>query len=421
MCFLSNSIRVILCLSSLLLPSGFLKAQSADLARNLASITEPGVNPTWWQHAVLYEIYPRSFGDSNADGIGDQRDHGASRVPAEPWRRCDLDCTDVSFPTGRLRLRHLGLQKRRSQYGTLADFDRLQSQAKKHNIRILLDMVLNHTSDHDKWFLESASSRSNPKADWYVWNDGIPANTPGVSAYQMRFAQDNGKAKVVPPNNWVSLFGGSAWEWVPARKQYYYHDFYKQQPDLNWRNPAVEHAMFGVMQFWLDRGVAGFRLDAVPALFEDPQLRSEPEMGGLNAQGDPNLKKIYTDNLPEVHGVIRRMRAMVAKYPGDRVLIGETYLPNTIELDKWYGGAAHDELQLPMDMLVGFGHNEKLSAAYFRQYITEVETQVHGSQLLLVFDNHDNVRSINRFGDGTHDVEIAKIIATCFIPAGPPR
>ena len=123
-------------------------------------------------------------------------------------------------------------------------------------------------------------------------------------------------------------------------KQWYYHKFYAEQPDLNWRNPAVEKAMFDSVRFWLDRGVAGFRLDAIPTLFEDPQLRDEKEIGGTNAYGDPNLDDSYTENLPEVHDVMRRLRKLVASYPGDRVLIGETYLPNIQELDKWYGGAA---------------------------------------------------------------------------------
>jgi alpha-glucosidase len=171
--------------------------------------------------------------------------------------------------------------------------------------------------------------------------------------------------------------------------------------------------MFGAMQFWLNRGVAGFRLDAIPTLFEDPKLRDEPELGGTNDQGDPNLKDIYTNDLPEVHDVVRRMRTMVSKYPGQRVLIGETYLPDTRELDKWYGGLAHNELQLPMDMLVGFSNN--LDAATFRRYITEVETEVHGSQPLLVFDNHDNTRSWDRYGDGVHNEQIAKIIATLLL------
>jgi alpha-glucosidase len=244
-----------------------------------------------------------------------------------------------------------------------------------------------------------------------VWNPGVPAAAPGVTAYQRRFEHEGR----VPPNNWESLFGGSAWEWNAARRQFYYHKFYKQQPDLNWRNPAVEAAMFDVMKFWLDRGVAGFRLDAIPALFEDPQLRSEPETGGVNAQGDPNLKELYTANLDDVHGIIRRMRAMVDRYPGNRVLIGETYLATTAELDRWYGGERHDELHLPMDMLVGFGAGAKFDAGYFRRTLGEVETQVHGSQPLLVFDNHDNVRSIDRFGDGVHDIARAKVLAAVLL------
>ena len=155
-------------------------------------------------------------------------------------------------------------------------------------------------------------------------------------------------------------------------------------------------------------------LDAIPSLFEDPQLRNEPIVApGLNAQGDPNVSGIYTDNLPEVHGVIRRMRTMAAGYPGNRVLIGETYLPSTASLDQWYGTPAQPELQLPMDMLLGFrGDGTPLSAAHFRKYITEAETELNGSQPLFVFDNHDNTRSWDRFGDGIHNQLIARVIAT---------
>jgi alpha-glucosidase len=171
--------------------------------------------------------------------------------------------------------------------------------------------------------------------------------------------------------------------------------------------------MFDTMRFWLDRGVAGFRLDAIPELFEDPQLRDNTETGGVNAQGDPKMTSTYVSNLPEVHEVIRRMRAMVDGYPGNRVLIGETYLPNTAELDKWYGGAARNELQLPMDMLVGF--NDGYSAAHFRKYIGEAEEELQGSQPLFVFDNHDNARSITRYGDGVHNVAIEKTVAAMLL------
>jgi alpha-glucosidase len=361
----------------------------------VASGSAPAIDNTWWKHAVIYEIYPRSFQDSNGDGIGDLNGI-TERLDYLQALGVDAIWISPMYPSPQVDFGYdiSDYENVDPQYGTLKDFDRLVEEAGKRNIRVILDMVLNHTSDKHKWFIESASSRKNAKRDWYVWNDGKPG--------------PNGKP--VPPNNWESLFGGSAWEYMPQTKSFYYHKFYKQQPDLNWSNPAVEKAMFGTMQFWLDRGVAGYRLDAIPTLFEDPQLRDEPVLAGTNAQGDPNLNHIYTDNLPAVHDVMRRMRAMVAKYPGDRVLIGETYLPNTAELDKWYGGAKKDELQLPMDMIIGFSN--KLDANMFRARLSEVETQVHGSQPLLVFDNHDNIRSWERYGDGVHNVAIAKILAT---------
>jgi len=371
------------------------------------SVAAPSSDSIWWKHAVIYEIYPRSFQDSNGDGVGDLNGI-TSRLDYLQALGVDAIWISPMYPSPQVDFGYdiSDYENVDPQYGTLKDFDTLVAEAKKRNIRVILDMVLNHTSDKHKWFIESASSRTNPKRNWYVWSDGKDGGKPGP----------NGKP--LPPNNWVSLFGGSAWEYMPQTRSFYYHMFYKQQPDLNWRNPDVEKAMFGAMRFWLDRGVAGYRLDAIPTLFEDPQLRDEPALGGVNAQGDPNLSDIYTNNLPEVHDVIRRMRAMVAKYPdtkypGDRVLIGETYLPNTAELDKWYGGAQKDELQLPMDMIVGMVN--KLDANMFRTRINEVETQVHGSQPLLVFDNHDNIRSWERYGDGVHNVQIAKLIGAVLL------
>ena len=411
----SGFCSIALLISALAVPGTFSLGQAGAPADSAAlkQAAVPSVDQTWWKHAVIYEIYPRSFQDSNGDGIGDLNGI-TSRLDYLKDLGIDAIWISPMYPSPQVDFGYdiSDYENVDPQYGTLADFDRLVGEAKKRNIRICLDMVLNHTSDKHKWFLESASSRTNSKADWYVWNPGQPASAPGVTAYEKKFEHDG----MVPPNNWISGFGGSAWEWVPARKQFYYHEFYKQQPDLNWRNPKVEDAMFGAMKFWLDRGVAGYRLDAIPTLFEDPQLRNEPETGGINAQGDPYVSDIYTNNLPEVHDVIRRMRAMVNKYPGDRVLIGETYLPNTGELNKWYGGTAHDELQLPMDMIVGFhGDRDKLDVDRFRQRLVEVETQINGSQPLLVFDNHDNVRSWDRYGDGQHNVLIAKLLATMLL------
>ena len=395
------------CLTTLAIAIAALAIHSTTASAQVATTT--AADP-WWKHAVVYEIYPRSYQDSNDDGIGDLNGI-TSRLPYLQKLGVDAIWIAPMYPSPQVDFGYdiSNYESVDPQYGTLADMDRLIAEGKSHHVKILLDMVLNHTSDQHQWFIEASSSRTNPKHDWYVWNDGKPSDAPGVTAYQKRFEHEGR----VPPNNWVSGFGGSAWQWVPAVHQFYYHEFYKQQPDLNWRNPAVEKAMFDSMRFWLDRGVAGFRLDAIPSLFEDPQLRDNSESGGTNAQGDPNIGDAYTNNLPEVHDVIRRMRAMVNSYPGDRVLIGETYLPNTAELNKWYGGAAHNELQLPMDMLIGFhGDHDKLNASTLRQHIEEVETQVSGSQPLIVFDNHDNVRSIDRYGDGVHDDQINKLLAT---------
>jgi alpha-glucosidase len=351
----------------------------------------------WWQHALIYEIYPRSFQDSNGDGIGDLNGI-ARRLDYLEWLGVDAIWIAPIYPSPQVDFGYdiSDYDAVDPLYGTLADFDRLLANARAHHIRILLDMVLNHTSEQHPWFRDAARSRTAPHHDFYVWSDG----KPGVSG-------------VAPPNNWVSLFGGSAWQFVPAVRQFYYHRFYRQQPDLNWRNPAVEQAMFGAMRFWLDRGVAGFRLDAITELFEDAQLRDAPVLGGTNAQGDPNLSDIYTKNLPEVHDVMRRLRAMMDAYPDNRVLIGETYVPTTEALDAWYGGARHDELQLPMDTLLGLGN--QLDADTFRQRLIEAQTQLHGSQPLYVFDNHDNRRSWDRYGDGVHDAPIARIIAALLL------
>lgn len=366
----------------------------------------------WWERAVIYEVYPRSFGDTNGDGIGDingitahlgdLKALGVDTVwiaPIYPSPQADFGYDVSDFR---------GVDP---QFGTLSDVDRLVVEAHKRGMRVLLDMVMNHTSNRHPWFAESEASRTNDKSDWYVWNDGLPSDGPGVTAFQKRFAHDGR----VPPNNWLSSFGGSAWEWVPARRQFYYHRFYKEQPDLNWRNPAVQQAMLDVVRFWLDRGVDGFRLDAIATLFEDQQLRDNAvKVAGINGS-DPKVTDIHTFNLPEVHGVIRRFRQLVDSYPGQRVLVGEAYLESIAALDQWYGGAAKDELHLPMDTMIGFASDAAYKAPYFHRQLEAAETKLHGSMPLYVFDNHDNPRSIDRFGDGQHDLPIAKGIAAILL------
>ena len=353
---------------------------------------QPKAAEPWWRHAVIYEIYPRSFGDTNGDGIGDLNgitrhlDYLADLGVDAIWLTPFYPSPQVDFGYDISDYRAID-----PQYGTMADFDRLVAEARKRNIRIVGDLVLNHTSDKHPWFTESSSSRTNPHAEWYMWQEG--------------------KGHGRPPNNWQSLFGHSAWQWNPKRRQFYYHEFYKEQPDLNWRNPEVRAAMYDVERFWMKRGVAGFRLDAITTLFEDPQLRDERVQPGVNAFGDPIVSREYTDNLLEVHDVLRELRHVSDEFP-DRVLIGETYVASVQDLAKMYG-AKNDELQLPMD--TQFVVLNRISADDFRRILRDAETGLNGNMPLFVFDNHDNRRSWNRYADGTHDAAIARLIATLLL------
>jgi alpha-glucosidase len=361
-------------------------------AQNHAAFS-PNGDLNWWKGAVIYEIYPRSFGDTNGDGIGDL--NGVTEH-LDYLKRLGINAIWLTpfYPSPQIDFGY-DISDYRAidpQYGTMADFDRLVTEAKKRGIGIICDMVLNHTSDEHPWFIESKSSRTNSKANWYVW--------------------ENAKADGGPPNNWLSIFGHSAWQWDPARRQFYYHAFYKQQPDLNWRDTEVRKAMYDVLRFWMDRDVVGFRLDAITSLFEDRALRNEPvARPGVNAYGDPILADMYQNNLPEVHDVLKQLRETVNAYPG-RILIGETYLRTAADLDAMYG-KQNDELQLPMDTQLGFSN--QLSAANFRRKLYDAEYELNGHMPLFVFDNHDNPRSWNRYGDGVHNLAIAKLVATLLL------
>ena len=343
----------------------------------------------WWKHAVFYEIYPRSFADSNNDGVGDLKgidshldylkDLGVDAIwitPCYPSPQVDFGY-DVS-----------DYENIDPMYGTLNDFKHLAHDARKHDIRIIMDFVLNHTSPQHKWFLDSASSRTSAHRDWYIWRDG---KGPGL-----------------PPNNWISGFGGSAWQFDPKTGQYYYHFFAVGQPDLNWRNPAVEKAMFDVTRFWYKRGVSGFRLDAVDLLFEDPNLHDNPLLEGKNDLGDPNMENKYNDKLPEVHTELKQLRKVADE--NNAVLIGETYTSNREELKEYYGDH-NDEIQLPMDFM--FCEVNKLSPNDFRTQIANAEST--GGWPVYVIGNHDMTRSYNRYGDGQHNDQIAKVIAGMYL------
>jgi alpha-glucosidase len=343
----------------------------------------------WWQHAVFYEIYPRSFADSNNDGIGDLngitskldyvKDLGVDAIwitPCFPSPQVDFGY-DVS-----------DYENIDPMYGTLKDFDHLSSEAKKHNIRVILDLVVNHTSDQHKWFLDSKSSRTSAHRDWYIWRDG---KGPGQL-----------------PNNWLSTFGLSGWKFDPKTNQYYYHYFYPEQPDLNWRNPAVETAMLDVTRFWYKRGVSGFRLDAVDTLFEDPNLTDNPVLPGTDKYGRPNMQEKYNKKLPEVHDAMRKLRSVADQY--DAVLIGETWTTNVNELKDYYG-AKNDELQLPMDLMMT--EFRGLTADQYRKHIAAVNAS--GQWPVYVITNHDIVRSYTRYADGAHNDDIAKMMAGLYL------
>lgn len=344
------------------------------------------IKDKWWQHAVIYEIYIRSFQDSNGDGIGDLK--GISQrldylkklgvdaiwiTPFYPSPNADFgydvaDYTNVS-----------------KDYGTLADWDYLVNEANKRGIRILVDFVLNHSSDQHPWFQESRKSKDNPKRDWYVWRDGGPNGTP--------------------PNNWRSIFGGSTWTLDPATNQWYYHIFLKEQPDLNWRNPEVRKAMFDVARFWLARGAAGFRLDATGTMFEDDTYPNDPNVEG----GPPVHLKPYNSGRPEINSTLRELRAVLESFPGDRVILAESVTADIKNLVAAYG-KNNDEIQLPMNFMIG--DMSKLNAAEFKKHYDDANLQLgEGNTPVFFFSSHDHTRQWTGFGDGKHNDEIAKLTA----------
>src|SRR6516165_3353898 len=331
----------------------------------------------WWQHAVFQEIYPRSYMDTNQDGIGDLNGI-TSRMDYLKWLGVDAIWIAPCFPSPQVDFGYdvSDYEDIDPMYGTLADFDRMEKTGKKDAVGIVFDFVVNHTSDKHKWFIESSSSRTNPYHDWYIWRDGKGANQP--------------------PNNWLSTFGGSAWQFDGKTNQYYYHYFYPQQPDLNWRNPKVADAMYDSTRFWYKRGVVGFRLDAVDTLFEDPNLTDNPILPGKNAYGDPRMEDKYNKKLPEVHDVMRGLRTVANQY--NAVLIGETWTTNVSELKDYYG-AKHDELQMPMDLMMV--KLKPLSADVFRKHVAAVMSTDEWPGWGV--SNHDNIRAYTRFADGKHD------------------
>ena len=332
---------------------------------------------TWWKHGIVYQIYPRSFQDANGDGVGDLpgiRDRlshvanlGADAVwisPIYPSPMADFGY-DVADYTGVHEL-----------FGTLDDADRVLDTAHDLGLKVILDYVVNHSSHKHPWFVESRSSRDNPKRDWYFWKDPAP---------------DGG-----PPTNWVSRFGGgSAWEFDDTTGQYYLHTYLKEQPDLNWGNEDLRAAMLDVLRFWMDRGVDGFRVDVAYRAMVAPQWRDNPPNPDWEEGMDPyrRLKETYTKNLPDAHVVGRMLRDTVDEYD-DRVLIGEVTLP--VEKLMAFYGENGDEYHLPFNF--NLIHSDWTAAAV-QEHVDAYETVVPGDAWPnYVLSNHDQPRFATRAG-----------------------
>ncbi len=352
----------------------------------------------WWQKALFYQIYPRSFADGNGDGIGDfcgmlekldyLADLGIDAIwlsPHFPSPNWDWGY-DISDYTGVA-----------PEYGTLDDFRTFLHEAHARSIRVILDLVLNHTSDEHAWFVESRSSRDNPKSDWYVWVD-------------------------TPPNNWQSFFDGDAWTYVPERDQYYYHFFMKQQPDLNWHNPQVKQAMWAAVRFWLELGVDGFRLDAIGTIYEDPrqtphtvpmtlaELRHATDL----AQSPQEKQKVaeywneifkHQTGQPGLHELMKELRTVLNEYDGERVLVGEDDNPA-------FMGNGWDELNLVFNFPL-----MRIEAPLTSSWVCDNQaTRLAALEKISpqawpcnTLGNHDSSRVYTRYADGVHDAERARL------------
>lgn len=283
----------------------------------------------WWQSAVIYQIYLRSFQDANGDGIGDLQGV-IQRIDYLEWLGIDVVWITPFFPSPMADFGYdvSNFEDVDPTFGSLADLDQLITLLHQRNIKIIIDFVAAHTSDQHPWFIASKSSRSNPKRNWYFWKDPLPDGRP--------------------PNNWIGRFDGlSAWEWDPETEQYYLHSFLKEQPDLNWRDPGCEEAMLNVIDFWLQRGVDGFRVDAAYRAYKDPQFRDNPVNEGWQPGMEPSdrLHEVYNKNVPDIHDFNRMLRKFVDAR-GDHLLIAELYKPLEL-IVKHYG--CNDEFHLPLN------------------------------------------------------------------------
>lgn len=343
-------------------------------------------NYQWWQTSVIYQIYPRSYKDTTGNGVGDipgiieKLDYldatlGVDAIWLSPFYPSPMK--DFGYDVADYVAVH-------PLFGTLDDFDKLITQAHQRDIKIIIDWVPNHSSDQHTWFMESRSSRDNPKRDWYVWADPKPDGSP--------------------PNNWFAVFGGSAWEWDETTGQYYLHSFLKEQPDLNWRNPEVREAMFDVIRFWLDRGVDGFRVDVAHFIAKDPDMRDNPpateDIAFHRPHGDyDSLKHIHDKGHPDVHKFYREFRALLDDYSqiSPRTSVGEIHIFDWEEWSKYYGDPEQGlEFHMPFNFSL---LKTPWEAEAVQKAVDELEAVLPAwAWPNYVLGNHDEGRIATRYG-----------------------
>ncbi len=354
------------------------------------------MNKTWWKEAVIYQIYPRSFMDSNGDGIGDLKGI-TSRLDYLSYLGIDVIWLSPVYksPNDDNGYDISDYQAIMDEFGTMEDFDELLAKAHEKGIKIVMDLVVNHTSDEHRWFVESRSSKDNEYRDYYIWREG--------------------KGENMPPNNWGSCFGGSAWEYDQKSDMYYLHLFSKKQPDLNWDNPEVRRNVFEMMTWWCEKGIDGFRMDVISMISKTKEM-PDGEINGLYGDYGP-----YCVHGPNVHKYLREMNEKVlSKF--DIMTVGET-ADVTTELAKQYAGEDAHELNMVFqfehvegDGKYGKWTDEQIPLATLKKTLSRWQNDLYGKAWNSLFwNNHDQPRAVSRFGDGRPQYRevSAKMLATC--------
>lgn len=359
----------------------------------------------WWENEVIYQIYPLTFADGNGDGIGDlrgiiQRIDYLNDGNPDSKTSLGIDAIWIS-PINKSPMIDNGYDISNyydicPTFGTLEDFEELLAQAHQRQIKIIMDLVINHTSNLHEWFIESSSSRDNDKSDWYLWQDPLPGRSL--------------------PNNWLSYFGGTGWTFHSQRQQYYYHSFNKNQPDLNWQNPQVRESVYQVIKFWLDKGVDGFRLDASSVYSKDKYFRDNPNKFDSTDKNDyHNQYQIYNKDLPENHQIIKEIREIADSYD-NRCLIGETFIDSQLFNSILFYGINNDEFHLPLTFEFAFS---PWYPGYIQREIQKKEAVTPPGAIPAYFlNNHDLPRHLSRWVECSlcsNPLQIAKAAATILL------